>query len=263
MAARITRAKKKIAVRRIPYRVPPPPELPERIAAVLSVVPPGLHDGHDGAARRRAWCAATSVERSLELCRLLRRLLPRDPSVAGLLAAAAAHRRAARDPHGAGRAAAAARGARTATGGTAPRSRGRLARSARPCAPVHPSSYALQAAIAAGHAESPRVAGHRLARGRRALRRARSGSGPRRWSRSTGPWRSASRRPAAGLTALDALSTSRSWRPTATCRRRGRTCCAGWAGSTKRGRPYAEALLLTENAVERAFLEGRLRASGG
>ncbi len=38
MAARITRAKKKIAVARIPYRVPRPAELPERLGAVLNVV---------------------------------------------------------------------------------------------------------------------------------------------------------------------------------------------------------------------------------
>src|SRR3954466_1702140 len=38
MAARITRAKKKIALARIPYRVPSAAELPERVDAVLSVV---------------------------------------------------------------------------------------------------------------------------------------------------------------------------------------------------------------------------------
>src|SRR5213083_274592 len=38
MAARITRAKKKITAARIPYQVPPPSELPDRLAAVLDVV---------------------------------------------------------------------------------------------------------------------------------------------------------------------------------------------------------------------------------
>src|SRR4051812_30378663 len=37
MAARLTRAKKKISAARIPYRVPPPEELPARVDAVLSV----------------------------------------------------------------------------------------------------------------------------------------------------------------------------------------------------------------------------------
>src|SRR5947209_6779831 len=38
MAARITRAKKKIAAARIPYRVPGAAELPERVVGVLAVV---------------------------------------------------------------------------------------------------------------------------------------------------------------------------------------------------------------------------------
>src|SRR5262249_40911603 len=38
MAARITRAKKKITAARIPYRIPGPGQLPDRLAAVLDVV---------------------------------------------------------------------------------------------------------------------------------------------------------------------------------------------------------------------------------
>ena len=48
MAARITRAKKKIAAARIPYRVPRDAELPERLAGVLRGRPPGLHRGPRG-----------------------------------------------------------------------------------------------------------------------------------------------------------------------------------------------------------------------
>ena len=44
MAARITRAKKKIAAARIPYRVPTAAELPARLDAVLAVVHLRLHD---------------------------------------------------------------------------------------------------------------------------------------------------------------------------------------------------------------------------
>src|ERR671922_161958 len=46
MAARITRAKKKIAQAGIPYRVPPAEELPERINAVLTVVHLVFTTGH-------------------------------------------------------------------------------------------------------------------------------------------------------------------------------------------------------------------------
>ena len=46
MAARITRAKKQIALARIPYRVPPAAELPERVDAVLSVVHLLFTTGH-------------------------------------------------------------------------------------------------------------------------------------------------------------------------------------------------------------------------
>ena len=46
MAARITRAKKKIAAARIPYQVPAASELPDRLAAVLDVVHLVFTTGH-------------------------------------------------------------------------------------------------------------------------------------------------------------------------------------------------------------------------
>ncbi len=85
MAARITRAKKKIAIARIPYRVPPVEELPARIDAVLSVLHLLYTTGHTapvGADLGRR----DLVERSLDLTRVLRTLLPDDEDVAGLLA---------------------------------------------------------------------------------------------------------------------------------------------------------------------------------
>jgi RNA polymerase sigma-70 factor (ECF subfamily) len=85
MAARITRAKKKIAIARIPYRVPPVQELPARIDAVLTVLHLLYTTGHTapvGADLGRR----DLVERSLDLTRVLRTLLPDDADVAGLLA---------------------------------------------------------------------------------------------------------------------------------------------------------------------------------
>jgi RNA polymerase sigma factor (sigma-70 family) len=85
MAARITRAKKKIAAARIPYRVPSAAELPERIEAVLDVVHLVFTTGHTasaGASLQRR----DLTERALHLARVLHQLLPADAGVAGLLA---------------------------------------------------------------------------------------------------------------------------------------------------------------------------------
>jgi RNA polymerase sigma-70 factor (ECF subfamily) len=85
MYQRLTRAKRKIAAARIPYRVPPPDLLPERLSGVLAVVYLVFNEGY----------AATSGDRLVrgELCgeairlgRLLANLLPGDPEVLGLLA---------------------------------------------------------------------------------------------------------------------------------------------------------------------------------
>jgi RNA polymerase sigma factor (sigma-70 family) len=85
MAARITRAKKKISSAGIPYRVPPPEELPARIDAVLTVVHLLFTTGHTAPAGDTL-VRHDLVERSLDLARMLRTLLPGDADVAGLLA---------------------------------------------------------------------------------------------------------------------------------------------------------------------------------
>jgi predicted RNA polymerase sigma factor len=85
MAARITRAKKKIAAAHIPYRVPAASELHGRVDGVLAVVYLVFTTGHtapSGADLMRRDLA----ERGLELARMLRVLLPQDRDVAGLLA---------------------------------------------------------------------------------------------------------------------------------------------------------------------------------
>jgi RNA polymerase sigma-70 factor (ECF subfamily) len=85
MAARITRAKKKIAAARIPFRVPAADELPARITAVLTVVHLVFTTGHTAPAGEQL-VRRDLVERSLDLARMLRTLLPGDGEVAGLLA---------------------------------------------------------------------------------------------------------------------------------------------------------------------------------
>ncbi|HVT64858.1 MAG TPA: sigma-70 family RNA polymerase sigma factor [Mycobacteriales bacterium] len=84
MAARITRAKKKIAIAKIPYRVPPPDELPERLTAVLAVVHLLFTTGHTAPVGGDL-VRADLVNRAIDLARMLRTLLPRDSGVAGLL----------------------------------------------------------------------------------------------------------------------------------------------------------------------------------
>jgi RNA polymerase sigma-70 factor, ECF subfamily len=85
MAQRITRAKKKIKVARIPYRVPGPADLTERLTAVLAVVYLVFNEGYlstSGEAPIREELTGEAIR----LGRVLRELLPDVPEVAGLLA---------------------------------------------------------------------------------------------------------------------------------------------------------------------------------
>ncbi|WP_377268644.1 RNA polymerase sigma factor [Peterkaempfera sp. SMS 1(5)a] len=85
MAARITRAKKKISAARIPYRVPRPAELPDRLAAVLGVIHLLFTAGHT-APSGPALMRTDLADRALHLTRTLRDLMPDEPEVRGLLA---------------------------------------------------------------------------------------------------------------------------------------------------------------------------------
>jgi RNA polymerase sigma-70 factor (ECF subfamily) len=102
MAQRIVRAKRKIAVARIPYRIPPDEELPDRLGGVLSVVYLVFNEGWSASAGDRLVRGELCTE-AIRLGRLLVRLMPDDPEVAGLLALMLLHdsRRTARvDEHG-------------------------------------------------------------------------------------------------------------------------------------------------------------------
>ena len=85
MAARLTRAKKKIAAAGIPYRVPSDGELPERLDGVLAVVYLLFTEGY-AASSGPAPVRAELVERAIAMGRLLSELLPAQPEVHGLLA---------------------------------------------------------------------------------------------------------------------------------------------------------------------------------
>ncbi|MEU4389915.1 DUF6596 domain-containing protein [Kribbella sp. NPDC023855] len=85
MAARITRAKKKISAARIPYRVPDRAELPGRIDAVLEVVHLVFTTGHAAPAGPQL-VRRDLVDGAMHLARTLHELLPGHSEVAGLLA---------------------------------------------------------------------------------------------------------------------------------------------------------------------------------
>jgi RNA polymerase sigma-70 factor (ECF subfamily) len=85
MAARLTRAKKKITLAHIPYQVPAAEELPGRIDAVLDVVHLVFTTGHT-APSGESLVRDDLTQRSLQLARMLRDLLPDDLAIAGLLA---------------------------------------------------------------------------------------------------------------------------------------------------------------------------------
>ncbi|MFE3399878.1 RNA polymerase sigma factor [Streptomyces anulatus] len=85
MAQRIVRAKKKIREARIPFRVPGPDELPERLPGVLQVVYSVFTEGYAASSGPRLQ-RLDLAEEAIRLARILRRLLPAERECAGLLA---------------------------------------------------------------------------------------------------------------------------------------------------------------------------------
>ncbi|HEY9483217.1 MAG TPA: sigma-70 family RNA polymerase sigma factor [Micromonosporaceae bacterium] len=85
MAARVTRAKKKISAARIAYRVPDQHELPDRLDAVLTVVHLLYTTGHT-APSGAILVRRDLVERALDLARMLAALMPDEGEIRGLLA---------------------------------------------------------------------------------------------------------------------------------------------------------------------------------
>ena len=78
MAKRLVRAKQKIKAAGIPFRVPPADLLPERLAAVLTVVYLIFNEGYGG--------RGDLASEAIRLGRALAELMPDEPEVHGLLA---------------------------------------------------------------------------------------------------------------------------------------------------------------------------------
>ncbi|WP_027329871.1 RNA polymerase sigma factor [Marinimicrobium agarilyticum] len=152
LAQRIVRAKRKIQSARIPYEVPGPAELPDRLDAVLQVIYLVFNEGYSSSFGDQVTRHDLSEE-AVRLGRLLAELLP-DPEVQGLLALMLLHQ--------------SRRAARTSAGGDLIRLENQdrtlwdsvmiaegegLVRRALVSRRVGP--YTLQAAIAALHADAP------------------------------------------------------------------------------------------------------------
>jgi RNA polymerase sigma-70 factor (ECF subfamily) len=85
MAKRIVRAKQRIRAARIPFRVPGPDELPERLPGVLQVVYSVFTEGY--AASSGPYLQRLDLaEEAIRLARILHRLVPAEREVTGLLA---------------------------------------------------------------------------------------------------------------------------------------------------------------------------------
>ncbi len=85
MAKRIVRAKQKIKQARIPFRVPGADELPERLPGVLQVLYSIFTEGYAASAGPELQ-RLDLAEEAIRLARILRRLLPAEREVTGLLA---------------------------------------------------------------------------------------------------------------------------------------------------------------------------------
>ncbi|AJQ95648.1 RNA polymerase sigma factor [Gynuella sunshinyii] len=155
LAQRIVRAKNKIRDARIPYEVPEPDALPERLEAVLSVVYLVFNEGYSASSGTQVIQGDLATE-AIRLTRLLRDLLP-NAEVTGLLALMLLHD--------------ARRNGRTSVDGDLipleeqDRSRWNQSQIREGCDLViqalkagPPGVYTLQAAIAAVHAEAPTAA---------------------------------------------------------------------------------------------------------
>jgi RNA polymerase sigma-70 factor, ECF subfamily len=85
LAQRLARAKRKIQQARIPYEVPPPEHLPERLAAVQAVLYLIFNEGYVATAGESLVRGELCAE-AIRLARVLLELMPGDPENIGLLA---------------------------------------------------------------------------------------------------------------------------------------------------------------------------------
>ncbi len=148
MQQRLVRAKRKIRDARIPYVVPPDHELPDRLGSALAALYLIFNEGYAATEGESLVRRELCVE-AIRLTRILRRLMPDEPEVAGLLALMLLQ--------------SSRRDARTGSGGALvlldDQDRSlwhaeEIAEGLELAARLPPGTYALQAAIAAEHARA-------------------------------------------------------------------------------------------------------------
>ncbi len=259
VAQRLVRAKRKIRDAGIPLEVPPAERLPERLDVVLTVVSLVFTEGYvatGGPGLRRDDLA----EEAIRLGRILAELMPDEAEPAGLLALMTLHhaRRAARAGEGGGlvlleqqdRALwdreAIARGVAGVE---------RALRMRRP-----PGRFALQAAIAAVHAEAPSAAAtdwpQILALYDELMRRAPSPVVALNRAVAVAQVHG----PDVGLELVDGLVCGEALRGYAPLHAARADMLRRLGRADEAGAEYALAAALTDNPAERAFLEERSRA---
>ena len=85
MAQRIVRAKRTLGEAKVPFELPPPAELGERLGAVLEAVYLIFNEGYTATAGDD-WMRPALVDEALRLGRILAELAPHEPEVHGLVA---------------------------------------------------------------------------------------------------------------------------------------------------------------------------------
>jgi len=85
VAQRIVRAKRTLATRQVPFELPPPAALAERLSSVLEVIYLVFNEGYAATAGEH-WTRPDLCAEALRLGQILAGLIPREPEVHGLVA---------------------------------------------------------------------------------------------------------------------------------------------------------------------------------